>query len=187
MRRSNVIAFVLLVLGLIVGWFAGRWSLESQWSQPILVITPDDARRSAEGDANPTPATGTRVLRAMPLQRSRLALRPFVNADPVFSSIGSVGRGSQGEMELNVTLRNRGRCAVTAVDGVAYGFDAWGQSAKLNRAGEYYMAFHSGGLDIAPGATAQQSFAIKHADVASIVLAQVDRVTCADGTNWARR
>lgn len=187
MRRSNVIAFVLLVLGLIVGWFAGRWSLENQWSQPLATITPDEARRSAEGHADPTPAAGTRVLRAMPIGRSRLALRTVVANDPVFSPVGSVGRGSEGEMELNVTLRNRGRCTVTALEGVAYGFNAWGQSSKLNRAGEHYVAFRSEGLTVAPGAATQASFPLHHPDTASIVLAQVDRVTCADGTNWARR
>ncbi len=186
MTRIRVIAIVLVVLvvGLTVGWFAGRWQLERQWSEPVI-LGEDDVRRSSEGDADPTPAAGTRVLAAMPIQRARAALRALVADDPVRVPVGSVGR-SDGEMFLHVTLVNHGTCAVREVEGVAYGFDAWGRPARLNRAGEHYVAFHATDLDLAPGGSAFQEYPLHHPDIGSIALAQVERVGCADGTSWSR-
>jgi hypothetical protein len=186
MKRGTliVIGIVLLLVGGIVGWLAGRWSLEQAWAAPVT-IGADDARRSSEGDADPTPAAGTVVLAAMPLQRARHALHDVAADDPVRMRIGSIGR-SDGEMFLHLTLVNHGTCAASEVDGVAYGFDAWGRSARLNRGGEHYVAFHATGLDLAPGASSLQEFPLHHPDIASIALAQVDHVRCADGTEWAR-
>lgn len=186
MRRITVLVLVLVVLvvGLLVGWFAGRWELERRWAEPTT-ISEDDVARSSEGDADPTPAAGTRVLPAMPLQRSRAALRELVAEDPVQVSVGSIGR-SDGEMFLHVTLVNHGACAVREVEGVAYGFDAWGRSARLNRAGEHYVAFRSSDLELAPGASSFQEYPLHHPDIGSIALAQVERVGCADGTSWER-
>ncbi|MEI8256491.1 MAG: hypothetical protein WCJ30_12525 [Deltaproteobacteria bacterium] len=186
MRRSTLIAVAMLVVGLLAGWFGGRCALERRWSEPLAAITPDAARRSAEGNADPTPAAGTRVMQPMPLQRSRAAMRELVANDPVVMSVGAVGRDDSA-IELHLTLRNRGRCTVTEVEGVAYGFDAWGQPSKLNRAGEHYVAFRSTGLDVAPGASTRQGYPLRHPETASLALAQVERVTCADGTRWARR
>lgn len=186
MRRSTLIAVILLVVGLLVGWFGGRYALERQWSEPLATLAPGDVRRSSAGNADPTPAAGTRVLRPMPIQRSRAAIRELVANDPMVMSVGDVGRDDH-LMELHLTLRNRGRCTVTGLEGVAYGFDAWGQPARLNRAGEHYVAFRSTGLDVAPGTSTQQGYALRHPLTASLALAQVERVTCADGTRWARR
>jgi hypothetical protein len=186
MTRNNIVALVVLVLvvGLVVGWVLGRWDLERRWAEPTT-IGEADVRRSSEGDADPTPAAGTRVLPAMPIQRSRAALAELVEGDPVQVRVGSVGR-SDGEMFLHLTLVNHGTCAVREVDGVAYGFDAWGRSAKLNRAGEHYVAFHATDLDLGAGGSAFQEYPLHHPDIASIALAQVDRVGCADGTSWSR-
>ncbi len=185
-RRTTLIAITLLVVGLLVGWFAGRYMLERQWAAPLYVLTADDVRRSSEANADPTPPAGTRVMHPMPIQRSRLAMRDLVARDPVVLTVGSVGRDDSA-IELHLTLSNRGHCTVTEVEGVAYGFDAWGRPSKLNRGGEHYVAFHSTGLDVAPGATSQQGYPLRHPSNASLALAQVERVTCADGTRWARR
>lgn len=179
-----VLVVVVLVSGLLVGWFVGRWDLERRWSEP-RTITEEDVRRSSEGDADPTPPAGTHVLAAMPIQRSRAALRALVEGDPVRVRVGSIGR-SDGEMYLHLTLENHGSCAVREIDGVAYGFDAWGRSARLNRGGEHYVAFHATDLDVAPGGSAFEEYPLHHPDIGSIALAQVDRVGCTDGTSWAR-
>jgi hypothetical protein len=186
MKRGTLIAMaiVLVGLGLVIGWLAGRWSLEQAWATPHTISTAD-VQRSSDGDADPTPAAGTVVLASMPIQRARRALRALVDDAPVRMRIGSIGR-SDGEMFLHLTLVNRGTCAVTHVDGVAYGFDAWGRSARLNRGGESYVAFHATGLSLAPGGSTQEEYPLHHPDTASIALAQVDHVTCADGTEWAR-
>lgn len=187
MRRSTYlgIALALLALGLLVGWFVGRWQLEQSWAEP-MVISAADVERSSQGDADPTPQAGTRVLAAMPLQRARHALHDLVASDPVQMTIGSIGR-SDGLMELHLTLHNRGECEVTEVEGVAYGFDASGHSRRLNRGGEHYVAFRSTELALAPGASSQEAYPLLHPDTASIALAQVERVSCADGTRWSRQ
>jgi hypothetical protein len=186
MKRGTLIAIAIALvgLGLVIGWLAGRWSLEQAWATPHTIGT-SDVQRSSAGDADPTPAAGTVVLAEMPIQRARRALRDLAADAPVRMRIGSVGR-SDGETFLHLTLVNRGTCAVTDVEGVAYGFDAWGRSARLNRAGEHYVAFHASGLDLAPGASSREEYPLHHVDIASIALAQVDHVACADGSEWAR-
>jgi hypothetical protein len=183
-RYAIVLIVVAVLVGLLVGWLVGRWDLERRWSEP-RTISADDVRRSSEGDADPTPPAGTVVMAAMPVQRARAALADLVAEDPVRVPVGSIGR-SDGEMFLHLTLVNHGTCAVREVEGVAYGFDAWGRSARLNRAGEHYVAFHATDLDLAPGASAFEEYPLHHPDIGSIALAQVERVACADGTSWSR-
>jgi hypothetical protein len=183
-RRTAIVAAVALLVGLLAGYFTGRLLLEREWSQPEVLLRQDQAARSAGGGADPTPAAGTRVLRPMPLSRSRLALAGLTARAPVVATVGSVGR-SGGAMELHLTLRNRGRCRVARVEGVAYGFDAIGRPAKMNRAGEHYLAF-AGGEPIEPGQSVQAAWPLHFPDVASLAVAHVDRVQCTDGTRWAR-
>lgn len=186
MQRNTVIviALVVLALGLAAGWFLGRWQLERSWAEPIT-IGAADVERSSAGDADPTPPAGTRVIAPMPLQRARAVLHEATATDPVRLRVGSVGR-SDGEAYLHLTIGNHGTCAVRELDGVAYGFDARGMPARLNRAGETYVAFHAEGLDLAPDDEVFEEWSLHHVDTASIALAQVDRVGCTDGTSWAR-
>lgn len=184
-RLLAVVALLALLLGGLAGWFLGRYQLQRQWSQPEVLVSAADAQRSSAGNADPTPAAGTRVLHPAPLRlsRARLAAR---RADPVQCTVGAVGRGDEGA-ELHLTLRNQGRCAVTSVEGVGYGFDAWGRPAQLNRGGEHYVAFRETLREpLAPGEHSERSFPLRFALTASVALAQVDRVGCADGTVWTR-
>jgi hypothetical protein len=182
MKRTALIAAIALVAGLVAGYFAGRLKLLHEWSQPVQLLHSD----SRGSGADPAPREGTRGFRPMPYARTRLAAREFTARDPVVLAVGSVGRGDEGA-ELHVTLRNRGACEASELEGVAYGFDAYGTPSRLNRGGEHFVAFSARGLRLAPGAAVQQEIPLHNVGNASLVLAHVDRVTCADGTRWARQ
>ena len=88
---------------------------------------------------------------------------------------------------LNLDLKNRGKCAVTALAGTAYGYDAYGRPAQMNAGGEYYVAFNEEKIeDLGPDQVHSLSVNLAHAQYASLAVAHVDEVTCADGTKWAR-
>lgn len=181
-RRIYAIAAIALVLGLALGYMLGRWSLEREWSQPEQLLRASSRGRSG---ADPVPPEGTRGIGPMPLARSRRALAALVARDPVVVTVASVGRDDEA-MELHLTAHNRSACPVVELAGVAYGFDAWGAPARMNVGGEHFVAFEAHET-IEPGGRLQLAFPLRHPDTASLVLAQVDRVGCADGTRWARR
>jgi hypothetical protein len=183
MLKTILIAAITLVLGLIVGFLVGRFLLERQWSQPYTQVSPADVKKS-EG-ANPSPKAGTKVLKPMPIGKSRVALRAMTDKDPVVSNVAAVGAGDDG-MELHVVVENRGKCTVTSLAGVAYGFDAYGKPSPLNKGGETYVAFESKG-PLEPGKKATVGGPLKDVDLATLAIAQVDRTTCSDGTSWARQ
>jgi hypothetical protein len=180
------IALGTLVLGLVIGWFAGRAMLERQWSQPTTLLSPADEQRSAANDADPTPKSGTRVLRPMPLERTRLAMKDFAKDDLVVSRVAAVGNGEDGA-ELHVDLENHAKCTITSLEGVAYGFDAWGMPQKVNKGGEHYVAFREEKISFEPGKTHLVAQKLRYPDTASLAVAHVDRYTCADGTSWSRK
>ncbi|WP_394822761.1 hypothetical protein [Pendulispora albinea] len=190
--RMLLVAVATLVVGLIAGYFIGRFSLEQQWRQPTTHVTRDSYEEASRDDADPTPAAGTLVMKAMPLERTRMAVRERTAADPVVAIVGAIGR-NDGEVELHVQVENRGTCEVTKIEGVAYGFDAQRRPAKLNRHGENYVAFvaplpgsHEP-LKLAPGGGKTLiSEKLRYVENASLALAQVDRITCADGSVWNR-
>jgi hypothetical protein len=100
--------------------------------------------------------------------------------------LGDVGTSST-ESRLNLDLTNRGKCAISAFSGVAYGYDAYGRPSRLNKGGEHYVAFSESNVtDLAPAATHSLSMKLHNVETASLVLAHVDQVTCTDGTRWAR-
>lgn len=184
--RRTLVLWVLvgLVVGLVVGFFVGRYTLEQSWSSPVVRVTPDMARASSSAGADPTPEASARVLRPMPLARTRQALVAFTHDDPVIVQIGSLGRGDG--MELTLRIENRGKCEVTSVKGVAYGFDAWNKPARLNAGGEHYVTFRADKLSLPAGSKAQPTTPLKHPDTASIVVGHIDEFSCADGTSWRR-
>jgi hypothetical protein len=186
MRKHSptIIAAACLLLGLLGGYFAGRWKLESEWKQPIMLVAPDATGRRSAVDQDLAPPAGSRILRPMPLERTRLAARAVTEKDPLVMTVGTVGRGDEGD-ELHLTLENRGACAVAGYEGVAYGFDAWGNPSPLNASGENYIGFVET-ASIAPKATYQHSTKLKYRSVVNLVVAQVDRVVCADGVRWQR-
>lgn len=183
MRRLIIAVIVAVLLGLVVGYFAGRWQLEKQWSAPIVMLSGGDTVASAEDD--PKPPSGSRVLIAMPIQKARDALASLVAKDPAVVTVGAVGRGDE-TTELHLTVKNQGKCTMSGFSGVAYGFDADGRPSKLNRQGQHYVAFSTKEKEVKPGSTVHASFPLKHVDNASIALAQVDAVTCSDGSSWRR-
>ena len=182
MKRTALVAAATLVLGLVAGFFAGRAWLLHEWSQPVQLLHST----SRGPTADPAPPEGTRGLAPMPYARARLAARALTARDPVVLAVGSVGRDDDAT-ELHLTLLNRGACEAREVSGVAYGFDAYGSPSKMNRDGENFVAFTAVDQHVAPGERADQAFPLHHASTASLVVAHVDRVLCADGTRWTRQ
>jgi len=182
--RSALIGGFCIGIGGGIGYFLGRSSLAHEWEQAYASVTPAQYDRSARDQADPTPPVGEKVLGPMPLARARLSVQGIVEADPVRVTVSSVGSDEKGR-ELHLTLENRGACTVSAVAGVAYGFDAWGRPSEMNRAGEHYVAFE-GDPKIAPGAKAVVTVPLRYAGSASLAAAHVDRWTCTDGTAWKR-
>jgi hypothetical protein len=171
---------------LAIGVFVGRWWTERNWSQPPVIITPADVTRSSANDADPTPKAGTAVVRAMPIGRARATLKSITEKDPVIATVVSIGSGDDG-MELHVVVENRGRCKVTGLSGVAYGFNAKGRSSALNKHGEHYAAFEGTKLSLEPGGHVLVAQKLRYAEEATLGAAHIDETTCSDGTSWKRR
>lgn len=185
MVKTLTIAAVTLVVGLVLGFFLGRFTLEQQYKSPFVTLTPEAEQRSAQGDADPTPKAGTRVMRPLPLGRARLATRELTSADPLVVTVGSVGRGDEGA-ELHLVVENRAPCTVRELSGVAYAYDAWGAPVKANVGGEHYVAFAASGQKLAPGESTAVVQKARHPDTASLLVAHVDRMVCDGGKTWAR-
>jgi hypothetical protein len=167
------------------GWFAGRWALERDWSNPMRVVTAADVKKASVEGADPTPAEGTRIVDGLPLRRMREYLKGFTAKDPVVMKVGSWARDDD-DKNVNLVLQNRGDCKATRVAGVAYGYDAWGRRASVNKGGEHYMAFDSKEKPIEPGKTEQLSIKVKDPGIASLAVAHVDLVECEGGRTWKR-
>jgi len=188
MQKLILVGGVCLVVGLLVGIFIGRALLEREWSQPQVLqrLSAADAQRSTGKDADPAPKEGALVLRGAPLARARQVLADVTKADPVVLSAGDVGNSDEGN-ELHLDLKNRGKCAVSSFSGTAYGYDSYGKPARMNKGGEYYVAFSEDNVkDLGPNETHSLSVLLHHVDIASLAVAHVDQVTCTDGTKWAR-
>jgi hypothetical protein len=187
MNKITIVAVVVtLVLGLVIGFFIGRWTLERQWRQPQMLLDASDVERLSRDDADPVPPAGAKVLKPMPLERSRVAMKEITKNDPLVLSVGAVGNGDEGA-ELHLDLVNRGKCTVTSFSGVAYGFDAWGVPAKVNKSGENFVAFTGSKVEIEPGKRYLHSAKLRYPETASLVLAQIDQLECKDGPGWSRR
>lgn len=187
MSKTAILAvLVALFLGLAVGFFVGRWMLERSWRQPQMLLSPDEQKRLAADGADPVPPAGTKVLRSMPLERARMAAREITENDPLVMAVGAVGNGDEGA-ELHLELENKGKCTVTAYSGVAYSFDAWGNPVKLNKSGENFVAFTADKTEIEPGKHHLHSQKLRYPETASLVVAQVDSVSCKDGAPWKRQ
>lgn len=184
MVKTILFAAIALVLGLILGFVLGRTTLERQWSHPYTQVAPGTQNNKSEG-GNPTPKVGTKILKPMPIARSRLALKAMTDKDPVVSNVAAVGAGDEGT-ELHVVVENRGACTVTSLAGVAYGFDAWGKPSALNKGGETFVAFESKS-PVEPGKRATVALTLKDVDDATLAIAHVDHTTCSDGTSWTRQ
>lgn len=188
MRKLIVVGVGCLILGLALGILVGRWHLERQWSQPAVLQRQSEAasQRSSGKDADAAPKVGALVLGPAPLARTRMVLAEITKGDPVVMSVGDVGNGDEG-LELHLDLKNRGQCAVKSLSGTAYGFDAYGKPARMNKGGEHYVAFSEDDVKgLGPNEEHSLSLKLRHADIASLAVAHVDNVVCTDGTKWAR-
>jgi hypothetical protein len=188
MNKTLLIAAACLAAGLVIGIFVGRSMMEREWSQPAVLerLSEGDAKKSSSKDANPVPRAGSLIIKKAPLARARMVLAEVTKDDPLFMTIADVGNTDDG-VELHVTLKNRGQCQVTAFTGTAYGYDAWGKAAQMNEGGEHFVAFHEDKVDsLPPGGFHDFAVLLKHVETASLALAQVDDVTCADGKHWSR-
>lgn len=181
--KTVVIVVVVLVLGLVGGFFVGRWTLERQWSQPYVQVGPE---RSSGDGANPSPPAGATIVRAMPIQRTRKVVRELTAKDPAIVTVGSFGEDDD-KIELHAVVENRGKCTITSVEGTGYAFDAWGHPAKANKKGESYFAFSGKDLKIEPGSKSTVVQSMKNIETASLVVATIDKTACADGTAWKRQ
>jgi hypothetical protein len=186
MSKTIIAAVVALLVGGIIGFFVGRWMLERSWRQPQMLLSPSEQQRLAADDADPVPPAGTKILRPMPLERARLAAKEIVKNDPVRSTVAAVGNGDEGA-ELHVDVVNNAKCTVTALSGVAYGFDAWGMPANVNKHGENFVAFSEDKLEIEPGKHYLVAEKLRYPDTASLVVAQIDSFSCKDGPPWKRQ
>lgn len=184
MLKMIVLAVITLVIGLILGFVIGRVTLERQWSQPYTQVAPG-AQKTKSEHGNPTPQPGTKVLKPMPIGKARAVLKGMTEKDPVFSTVSAVGANEDG-VELHVVVENRGKCTVTELSGVAYGFNPMGKPASLNSGGENYVAFESKG-PLEPGKKLTVPEVLKNVDDATLAVAHIDRTKCSDGTSWTRQ
>jgi hypothetical protein len=188
MLKFVAVGLACLLIGLLAGIFIGRKLLEREWSQPRVLerLSQADASRSSGKGGDPAPKAGSLVIGAAPLALARQVLAQLTGKDPVVLKVGAVGNVDEG-VELHLVLKNRGACKVTAFSGVAYGYDALGHASKMNLGGEHYVAFSEDKVeDLDVGKEHLHSVLLHNVDFASLALAHVDRVSCADGTNWAR-
>jgi hypothetical protein len=188
MRKVVIVGIICLIVGTLLGWFSGRFMLERYWTQPLVLkrLAAADVQPSTGPGADPAPKVGTLVLRPAPLARARMVVAELTRQDPLLVTLGDVGTGN-ADSRLNLDLTNRGKCAISAYAGVAYGYDAYGRPSRLNKGGEQYVAFSESGVtDLAPMATHSLSMKLHNIENASLVLAHVDQVTCSDGTRWSR-
>ncbi len=179
-----IVAVVALVIGLLVGFFAGRGILERKWSQPYATIAPEEAARYADGDADPAPKSGAKVIKPMPIGRARVALAALTAKDTVVATGASVG-ADEKDTDLHVTVENRGTCKLIAASGIAYGFGPRGAAAATNKHGENLVAFKLE-TPLEPGKHTTVSQKLRYADAATLAIAQIDATECADGTSWKR-
>lgn len=189
MQKLVVVGCTCLVVGLLIGWYAGRFMQERYWTQPLVLkrLAAADVERSSGAGADPVPAVGSVVLRPTPLERARRVIAEITRRDPLVVTLADVGNGKTGS-QLNLELENRGKCPVSSYSGVAYGYDAYGRPRPMNKGGEHYVAFSEADVhDLAPTAQHSLSMALHHTDTASLVVAHVDRVICADGSRWTRQ
>lgn len=182
---------IALFVGLMIGFFVGRMTLESKWSNPVGVVSPADFQKSSSAkDANPTPPVGAKLVKPLPLLRMRQVVGKLTEKDPLKVTLTSFGNGNDGS-ELHLMMKNEAPCKVVDYSGVVYAYDAWGKPVKANAAGEAYLAFRSDATDdkrigIDPKGKYMHAQGLKHIETASIGVAHVDAYTCADGTKWAR-
>jgi hypothetical protein len=132
MRKIVLIGVGCLIVGIVIGWFSGRFMLERYWTQPLVLkrLAAADVERSTGQGADPVPPLSTVVLRPAPLELSRIALADVTRRDPLVVTLGDVGTGHDAS-QLNLDLVNRGKCTVSAYAGVAYGYDAYGVPSRM--------------------------------------------------------
>lgn len=183
-KKLVLVAVVALLVGGLVGFFAGRALLERRWSQPYAALSPADAARYADG-GDPAPKAGTQLVKPMPIGKAREVLASLTAKDPAVATVASVG-ADDSEMELHVTVENRGSCKITGGSGVAYGFSPTGASAATNKHGEHFAAFKVEG-PIEPGKHVVSSQKLRFAAQTTLAIAQIDVTECADGTTWKRQ
>lgn len=184
-----------LLAGAIVGFFVGSLvsaeRLREEYRNPLRTV-PAEAKSSAPkagGSASSAPdarpPVGAKMLAALALPASREALQKLTTDDKVVVNVAAVGRGDEGA-ELHLSVLNRSDCIITGIEGIAYGFDPEGHSTNMNVGGEHFVAFASKELHLEPGKKSIESWPLRHAKLANVALAQVDRATCEDGRSFGR-
>ena len=134
----RIVSFAVpaLLLGVVAGFFLGGWTMTREWDHSYQPVAQAKHDKSAQVDADPTPEAKTKVFGRLPLARMRMAVKGLTDRDSLVVTLGWVGSGERGS-ELHLQVENRGRCVVTEYSGVAYGFNASGKVARLNKGGEH--------------------------------------------------
>ncbi len=187
-----VVAGIALLVGLLIGFFVGRATLEAKWANPVGVITPQQHQKSSGAkDADPTPPAGSKRIIPLPLVKMRQVAGKLTAQDPLKVTLTSWGNGEDGG-ELHLMMKNDAPCKVVSYSGIAYAYNAYGRPVKGNAGGESYIAFRSDvasekfeGMD--KGAKFIHAQVVHHTETASIGVAHVDAYACDDGTKWARQ
>ena len=180
-----IVAVVALLVGLAVGFFAGRGMLERKWSQPYARVSPVEESRYAHNDSDPAPKSGAKIVKPMPIGKARAALAAMTAKDAVVATVSSVG-ADENAVELHVTVENRGTCKLTGASGIAYGFGPRGLPAPTNKHGENLVSFKLES-PLEPGKHTTVAQKLRYAEAATLAIAQIDATECADGTSWKRQ
>ena len=160
------LAGVLVVVAFAIGWVGGRLHLGSQWREPRIQVG------------------GVTVVRPMPLAKTRT----IVSGSPLAVQVAAVGR-DESTVSLHVVFENRTSCKVVGYSGLAYGFDAFGEPAPITATGALFTRLEATALSIEPGAKfLHESPLDPRVDRASIVVAELDQITCDGGkVVWTRK
>ncbi len=59
MRKVVAVGITCLVVGLLLGWYSGRYALERYWTQPLVLkrLAAADVQRSSGAGADPVPGS----------------------------------------------------------------------------------------------------------------------------------
>lgn len=182
-----MVSTITLLIGLLVGFFVGRIMLEKKWARADRELSAADVKKYTADGADPVPPVGARILHKMPLGRARRAVKERIDRAPLVMTVGAVGNGDDGS-ELHLVLENKGDCTVTKFSGVAYGYDAWGMPAPMNKVGEPFVAFagDAGEKGLEPGKKHLHAQKLRFTETASLAVAIVDSFECQNGKTWSR-
>jgi hypothetical protein len=184
--RILILVLIALLIGIAIGYLAGRRRMEQEWQDPLGKFDAASANALASAlDADPGPPAGATILKPLPLRRARLELAKFIAKDVLVARVVSFGNGSQGA-ELHVVVDSGAKCTIVALRGVAYGFTATGVAWPVNRTNLNFVQFEAKGITLEPGGHETINQSLHNTGTASLGVAHLDYYQCDDGSTWSR-